>query len=124
MILGFKDRFVEKIISGEKIHTIREDKNQRWAPGKKIHFATGVRTPNYHQFMKGECKGVEKIYINPEGRTIMFDYSGISIFYKGEDCIHVMGNDGFDSADDFWNWFDKPFSGVIIHWTDFKYFYF
>ena len=44
MILGFKkyfsDRtptnFVEKILSGKKITTIREDKHKRWKPGMEI----------------------------------------------------------------------------------------
>jgi len=30
-------------------------------------------------------------------------------------------NDGFESLQDFFNWFNKPFRGKIIHWTDFKY---
>ena len=30
-------------------------------------------------------------------------------------------NDGFDSVDDFFKWFDKDFNGKIIHWTNKKY---
>lgn len=47
MILSFKEQFIPKILDGTKIHTIREDKKNRWEAGKKIHFATGVRTKNY-----------------------------------------------------------------------------
>lgn len=47
MILGFKPQFVQPIIDRTKIHTIREDKHNRWVPGKVIHMATGVRTKSY-----------------------------------------------------------------------------
>jgi hypothetical protein len=30
-------------------------------------------------------------------------------------------NDGFDSVDDFFEWFNEDFAGKIIHWTDLKY---
>jgi len=58
MILGFKTKtkdgrytnFVEKIEKGEKIHTIREDKLNRWRAGRIIHAAVGVRTNEYRQF--------------------------------------------------------------------------
>jgi len=30
-------------------------------------------------------------------------------------------NDGFESVDDFFKWFNADFQGKIIHWTDFKY---
>ena len=33
----------------------------------------------------------------------------------------LVQNDGFDSADDFFSYFNKDFKGKIIHWTDLKY---
>jgi len=30
-------------------------------------------------------------------------------------------NDGFNSVEDFWNWFTEDFKGQIIHFTDFRY---
>lgn len=30
-------------------------------------------------------------------------------------------NDGFGSVDDFFRWFNKDWSGYILHWTDFRY---
>jgi hypothetical protein len=32
-------------------------------------------------------------------------------------------NDGFDTMDKFWDWFDhlQPFKGRIIHWTELRY---
>ena len=33
-----------------KLHTIRDDPHNRWKPGMKIHFATGVRSPRRDDF--------------------------------------------------------------------------
>ena len=120
MILSFKKQFERPIIHGTKIHTIREDKHDRWKAGNIIHFATGVRTKDYNQFMVGQCKSVQHICItnNAGGGT----WCRIDGKYHGG--IFVAQNDGL-TFDDFINWFipkqgDK-FEGKIIHWTDFKY---
>jgi len=55
MVLAFKKRFVEPIKKGVKIHTIREDKTNRWKSGMKVHAATGVRTKNYNCFFESVC---------------------------------------------------------------------
>ena len=34
---------------------------------------------------------------------------------------NIARNDGFDSINEFFDFFDKDFSGKIIHWTDKKY---
>jgi hypothetical protein len=55
--------FPEKIIEEIKIHTIREDKKDRWKAGRKIHHATGVRTKNYRCFREAVCTGTQTIEI-------------------------------------------------------------
>lgn len=36
--------------------------------------------------------------------------------------IHTLAlNDGFDSVEDFFEYFNEDFTGKIIHWTDLKY---
>jgi hypothetical protein len=35
--------------------------------------------------------------------------------------FNLMKNDGFESAEQFFNWFNGYFKGKIIHWTDLKY---
>lgn len=30
-------------------------------------------------------------------------------------------NDGFESVKQFFQWFNEPFVGKLIHWTDSKY---
>ena len=43
--------------------TIRDDPNNRWSAGRKIHFATGARTKQYECFAMGDCKAVASIWI-------------------------------------------------------------
>ena len=118
MILGFKPQFVDKILSGSKIHTIREDKHNRWKAGNKIQFATGVRTKDYKQFFEGECTGIQKIEIFGATGEVIVDGRRLSLY--GDD-YKLLFNDGFDSLQDFFNWFGNDFSGKIIHWTNFTY---
>lgn len=117
MVLGFKKQFVDKIKNGSKIHTIREDKHKRWKEGNTIHFATGVRTKKYKQFISGMCFGVQEIYIDNEQTVVMVDGRRLT-FYEIET---LAKNDGFDSVCDFLKWFGDNFTGRIIHWTKLKY---
>jgi len=123
MILGFKEQFVEKIFDGSKIHTIREDKADRWMMGRPIHFATGVGTKKYKEFKKGECISIQDISINPYTKSIiiMSCYKFPNNHLDVKEILRFIKNDGFDTVEDFWRFFDKHFEGVIIHWTDFKY---
>jgi len=119
MVLGFKPRFKDRIILGQKIHTIREDKNNRWYPGVRIHFATGVRTRNYNQFHIGKCMSVQEIYISHSGEG-----GAPSVYVDGQkvtDVVRLAQNDGFHGIADFFEWFNEDFRGKLIHWTDFKY---
>jgi hypothetical protein len=155
MILGFSNyfqdgsqtNFKEKIMAcwdnklkdqyTPKIHTIREDKNNRWKTGNKIHFATGVRTKNYYCFNIDKCKLLESILIVNHGNFI-FVKIGTTDNYIHNDCIDFDENKKHDSylleklfTNDgltyfqFKDWFvpnkNDKFQGKIIHWTDFKY---
>lgn len=132
MILSFKKKFKPLILSGQKIHTLREDKQGRWKAGNKIHMATGVRTKDYDCFMEDDCEAVQKIeikYLKVFRIYHIFVKIDGSIFYtdigpsKNETSAmeQLAKNDGFDSIEDFFKWFNTDFSGVIIHWTDFLY---
>lgn len=124
MILGFKPEFQEPILKGTKIHTIREDKPNRWKAGNKIHYATGVRTKKYNQFKLGECVSVQQIEIT---RPIWSEYLNDAVVkidgktLTKEQQQQLAYNDGFSNLLSFWLWFNEDFKGKIIHWTDFKY---
>ena len=116
MTLGFQHRFVDKILNGSKIHTVRVDKTSRWKIGNKIHFCTDIRTKNRNQFMFGKCTNVKEIEINGLTGTIIID--GIKL--NDDQINQFMLNDGFDSKVDFWSWKgwnDQIFNGKIIYWT-------
>lgn len=119
MVLGFKKQFVTKILDGLKIHTIREDENERWKVGNKINFATGVRTELYFQFKQDVCLGIQSIIIK-------YDLERVKVFVDWEELSNqqlneLVKNDGFDCVADFFDWFNKDFTGKIIHWTGYKY---
>ena len=124
MILGFKPQFPEPIKKGIKKHTIREDKHNRWKAGHIIHMATGVRTKLYNCFYKCKCTGTQKIEISVDNDKLMGQiicvYIDSKLLYHS-DVETLAKNDGFDSAKDFFAWFNKDFSGKIIHWTDLRY---
>lgn len=121
MILGFKSQFKPKILSGEKVHTIRIDANNRWKPGKIINFALGVRTKNYNQFALGRCTRVFEIIINPEfERVDIVTGQGYKCIFRGAGVLRFAKNDGFDSLEEFWKWFNKPFEGKLIFWELFE----
>jgi len=129
MILGFKKRFVYPIEDGTKKHTFREDKNDRWRVGMKIHMATGVRTKNYNKFREETCLGIQKVEIkwkNPPADS--FSGRSVKVYIDGKDITNdcdkldlLIKNDGFEDRLDFFSWFISDFSGKIIHWTNLKY---
>lgn len=158
MILGFKKtfpwgeptNFKEKILSGQKIHSIRS--GARWSAGMPLHMATGVRTKQYEQFNNGveglgvvtSVQMVNIAFRSPEHCWIAIDHcikysraatdttekNTFSPTGEVEVPKHMFGvnffeqfykNDGFDTAEDFWKFFNAPFVGQLIHWTPLKY---
>lgn len=137
MILGFKTHvdgnetgFVDKILAGQKIHTLREDPDERWQVGMKIHFATGVRTPEYKQFYTGYVTAIEPVYMQSDCGCVCMTV-GKRYFWR-KDLQNFAQNDGFDADYHFENWFlplikakeKKGLPGLklrLIHWTDYRY---
>jgi hypothetical protein len=129
---GPPTNFPEKVMGDIKIHSMRSDPKRRWKKGKLIHHATGVRTPKYHCFLQNECTGTQETEIKHyywKGNKVSTDViiDGRLVYHKGiivsdpETIEQLAKNDGFDSVEDFFKWFDSDFSGVIVHWTDFRY---
>lgn len=115
-----------------KLHTIREDKNDRWQVGTKIDFFINVRQKDMFRFAPVlpvvSIQKVEIIYfpitipridvpiLKVDGKLI-YDAAGIN----KKEMLEFAQNDGFDTIEDFFNYFDKDYTGKIIHWTDLKY---
>ena len=104
-----------------KIHTIREDKTNRWDVGTKIHFVINSRTKNRFQFapvvLVKSIQSFEIKYYKKNGANkvdILVDGASVSLNLLAQ-------NDGFDSTGEFLDYFNTNFKGKIIHWTDFEY---
>jgi len=121
MVIGFKTQFVQPILDGTKIHTIREDAHNRWQTGKTMHMATGVRTKQYKQFNKAVCTGKQSIamYYDDAPFPIISIDGQKPIDY--DTLLLLAKNDGFKSVEDFIAWFSTSYVGWIIHYTDFRY---
>lgn len=122
---GFKD----KILNGEKIHTLREDPKDRWKHGKLIHHVVGNRTKQREEFRRDTCSGTQKVEIvfNEHDRIerVNVDYKPIA------DWKQLAKNDGL-TPELFERWFVraavgilgtqiKVWTGKIIHWTNKRY---
>ena len=126
MIIGFKPQFVQPILEGTKIHTVREDKRNRWERNLVMHMATGVRTNKYKEFAQKICTGVQLVEIWPQSKSILVQIIEKNGFYRTrqlstKEVEQFIKNDGFEYSYQFWEWFNEPFKGKIIHWTSFKY---
>ncbi|MCB0508678.1 MAG: hypothetical protein KDD21_10300 [Bacteroidetes bacterium] len=131
MLLTFtKPQFKCLIKEGVKQHTIREDKNNRWKVGTKIHFWLGnprnTRGKNKpHQFGTGICSRLETIRMDfaiPEDGQTDEVKIGNDIILKTYDELNALAvNDGFQNWGQMKLWFDnenKMFVGKMIFWKD------
>lgn len=125
-IYPFSDNAIEMC---PKSHTIRP--GNRWKAGDKIHFQVWTGKPyrsKVFQFAPViEVKSVQDIKIKHtkyDGKTIFINnevwWSNWEVIDRN-DMQRLAQNDGFDSVEHFFRWFDSDFAGQIIHWTDLKY---
>ena len=137
---GFDSNFAHNNFSTDalaekhaKIHTIREDKNNRWTPGTKIDFFINCRQPNMFRFAPVlpvvSVQKVEIIYfplttipvrkvpVLKVDDEIIYDAAGIN----EKQMLEFANNDGFDTIENFFSYFNEDFTGKLIHWTDLKY---
>ena len=108
-----------------KKHTIRKDEKDRWKVGNDIHFVINNRTKNRFQFAPiTKVKSIQKIEIVIRGvkneRPINVYIDG-KIIGLGNGLEELAINDGFDSLDEFYDYFKDGFVGKLIHWTDARY---
>lgn len=110
-----------------KLHTIRKDEKDRWKAGNDIHFVINNRTPKRFQFAPVvKCKAIQYIEISYD--EVLCEKFSIEpvVFIDGQaleydQLVTLAINDGFENEMEFCKYFDKDFTGKIIHWTDLKY---
>lgn len=105
-----------------KLHTIREDKNDRWQVGTKIDFFINCRQKNMFRFAPvlpvvsiQEIEIIHQEFMN----DIIIKVNGKKLNIFGQQLL--AKNDGFDCLFDFLMYFREDFKGKIIHWTEFRY---
>lgn len=133
MILTYsKPYFKDLILSGQKIHTIRRDRADRWRKGRIIHH--WMHNPrnkhlNPHEFLVNHCVSTQRIiFTNPESGYEVWVQRGETLYERLSDnrIILLAYNDGLTVVN-FITWFapdrgiNEAFHGKIIHWTEFTY---
>ena len=94
-----------------KLHTIRQDKKNRWKAGVDIHFVINNRTPERFQFAPViPCVSVQEIEIIYSDEDLC-EHNGVEPvvkidgrildFYKNE-YEELAINDGFENISRFW----------------------
>lgn len=122
-----------------KIHTIRRDLSKRWEKGRDIHFVMFQRTKDQFQFAPVlKCTETESIEIkhfednSGSSARVFVDGKNIGCIvwnkgFKKEPIITGTGmkdlaiNDGFESVEDFFKYFNEDFKGTLVHWTSKRY---
>ena len=128
MLLTFsKDSFVNSIINGIKIHSIREDKYCRWKVGMKIHFWRGNPRnikQNPYQFGETICNRIDDIdinYVNLTSPKVCLSTDTGLIILKEINLLNAFAqNDGFENWEEMKDFFPDLFIGKIIYWNNFK----
>ncbi len=117
-LYNFQSRFVPKVLSGEKTHTIRATRANPDKPGNTLHLYTGLRTKKAKLLMRVPCMKVEEILIDctPGGEPTNIAIDGVWLSRSEREALAIR--DGFSSffeMMEFWRG-RLPFRGHVIHW--------
>lgn len=115
---SFMKSFADKVESGVKPHTIRDDNhNDRHAKvGNDLQLYTGMRTKNCRKLRDAKCVGVYPIdiicphvFISVSG-----DWKPLTQWHIRELAIL----DGFESVEAFFDYFQERRDRVLIAWKE------
>jgi hypothetical protein len=108
-----------------KLHTIRLDPKNRWKAGMDIHMVIKNRTPDRFQFAPVvKCNSTQILGVHyPKNGIGKPEVQVDNMLHKYDSSLvkQLAINDGFDSIEDFFAYFNKDFTGKLIHWTALKY---
>mgnify|MGYP001549084953 CR=1 FL=1 len=127
MLLTFKrESFVQEIIEGTKIHTLRPDPNDRWKPHMKIHFWKGnPRNVKQNPYFFGNGIVFETPRLHLYDDAIEFIHMPASIYkpeLRGKELDRFARNDGFKDWKAMKLWFPGIHKNMkLIFWSDFEF---
>ncbi|MDN3673096.1 hypothetical protein QWY99_08555 [Flavobacterium branchiarum] len=113
-----------------KLHTIREDKNDRWKSGMKIDFFINVRQKDMFRFAPVmKVVSVQDVYMSYRSNDVIQISVDDKELFVFSERLEFAQNDGFDTWEDFFDYFypqikatpDNFLKMKLIHWTDKKY---
>lgn len=132
---SFQKQFVEKILSGEKPHTIRRRRKRATVPGDQLSLYTGMRTKSCVLVASVPCTKVEPIrfYLDRSEMWIWSPEQPGDLHYSeveeigsfrlmtAEEVNAIARADGFEDVYDFFDFFKQYKSDYlddfeIIHW--------
>lgn len=113
-------------MAAPKLHTIREDKKDRWKPGNKIHnkIWTGkpYNSPTFQFTPVLKCVSTQVISIKHSSEKWRQPWVTVdNSLLTGPEIEELAINDGFESSKEFFEYFNQDFTGKIIHWTKWRY---
>ena len=113
-----------------KLHTLRDDLNDRWHSEIIIDFFINVRQKNMFRFApKLPVVSTQEVFMTySHSDLIQISIDGRELFSYTERLEFAI-NDGFDNWEDFFQFFypkiksasGKFYKPKLIHWTDLKY---
>lgn len=113
-----------------KLHTLRDDINDRWHAGIMIDYFINVRQKNMFRFApKVPVISTQQVYMTYAWGNIIEISIGSKQLVSHYEREQFAINDGFDNWDDFFNYFypkikaapGELYKPKLIHWTDFRY---
>lgn len=107
---SFKRRFVDPILSGTKIGTIRADRKRHARPGEELQLYVGMRTKSCQLIARGRCVAVNRITLafrdlreaGIEGAPVIIE----------EGAHNHNGLDEFARSDGFKDWAE-----LVVFWN-------
>ena len=117
MILGFNEAFIPAILSGAKIHTIRE--GFRWQAGAVAHFCARAYQPDQYEFWEPlPILAIQDIELNINALRVDGRLLGAA------ELLALAKADGFATTAELLAFFagkPMPFIGQLLHWTMLRY---
>ena len=135
---SFKERFVDPIRAGTKLHTVRAARKRHARPGEGLQLYAGMRTKNCRLIAMKDCAATLRIFVAPladwvavaEGYPWPGKFSGSPFAASCANRFSYVDIEQFSRRDGFADWAEmrafwfhehpetqeQAFEGVLIRW--------